>query len=251
MSINQVSIECPICYDDMDLLKNCVTTECGHKFHCSCLMKNASVNGFSCPMCRNVMAEEPESDDDDYSDDDYESEYDDFVHDALENNRIEDNMLTGFRMFHQQINGEEVELEQEEDEEEEEEVEMVKPSAEFIAAKLIAQGFTVTDMVKSLLLEHEEYSDDYDENHTKANQLFGALRVLINNYPRQSQIEIEKYEKAAETQRQVATRIAAQVSSDAQEETIVIKDGEIFHGRQEVEQSFGNQVQRYIMNNIN
>ena len=238
MSFNQVSIECPICYDDMDLLKNCVTTECGHKFHCSCLMKNASVNGFSCPMCRNVMAEEPESDDD--------AEYDNY----LENNRIEDNMLTGFRMFHQQINGEEVELEQEE--EEEEVVEMAKPSPEFIAAKLIAQGLTVTDMVKSLLLEHEEYSDDYDENHTKANQLFGALRVLINNYPRQSQREIEKYEKAAETQRQVATRIAAQVSSEAQEEAIVIKDGEIFHGRQEVEQIFGNQFQRFIgPNNIN
>jgi hypothetical protein len=203
------------------------------------------------------MAEEPESDDDDYSDSEYESEYDDFVNNALENNRIEDDMLTGFRMFHQQINGEEVELEPEQDEEEEE-VEMVKPSAEFIAAKLIAQGLTVTDMVKSLLLEHEEYSDDYDENHTKANQLFGAVRVLINNYPRQSQIEIERYEKAAETQRQVATRLAAQVlaqvsasnAEDAQE-AIVIKDGEIFNGRQEVEHSFGIQVQRYMMNNIN
>jgi hypothetical protein len=65
---NQTIIECPICYDEIDVLKNCVTTECGHQFHCNCLMRNSATNGFSCPMCRSVMAEEPElsdSDDDD------------------------------------------------------------------------------------------------------------------------------------------------------------------------------------------
>ena len=31
---NKEIIECPICYDEIDPQKNCVTTECGHQFHC-------------------------------------------------------------------------------------------------------------------------------------------------------------------------------------------------------------------------
>ena len=30
--------ECPICYEEIENNKNCVTTECGHNFHCSCLI---------------------------------------------------------------------------------------------------------------------------------------------------------------------------------------------------------------------
>ena len=101
MSSNEQNIECPICYDEIDVLKNCVTTECGHQFHCSCLMKNSATNGFSCPMCRSVMAEELESE----SDEDAESLEDDDLEE------IEDNALTSFRMFHQQLAGEEVEEE--------------------------------------------------------------------------------------------------------------------------------------------
>ena len=61
--------ECPICMDDIIGLNNRVTTECGHAFHCSCLMQNAAHNGFGCPYCRTVMAEEPVEDDDDDQDD--------------------------------------------------------------------------------------------------------------------------------------------------------------------------------------
>ena len=48
---------CPICLSDIEGVSNKVTTECGHSFHCSCLMHNALVNGFSCPCCRTVMAQ--------------------------------------------------------------------------------------------------------------------------------------------------------------------------------------------------
>lgn len=50
-------MECPICYDEIETTKNCITTECGHKFHAKCLMKNARINGFSCPSCRAQMVE--------------------------------------------------------------------------------------------------------------------------------------------------------------------------------------------------
>ena len=69
-------MECPICLEIVDVSKNCVVTECGHSFHCACLMRNAVTNGFGCPMCRTAMAEEPEDDDDD-SEDDYDSLFSD------------------------------------------------------------------------------------------------------------------------------------------------------------------------------
>jgi hypothetical protein len=46
--------DCPICYEAIHDT-NCVTTECGHKFHTNCLLKNISFNGYKCPYCRETM----------------------------------------------------------------------------------------------------------------------------------------------------------------------------------------------------
>jgi hypothetical protein len=248
MSLNQESTntECPICFDDIDQLKNCVTTVCGHIFHCSCLMKNAVNNGFSCPICRNVMAEELESESESEFESDVESEW------SNESATIDDDALTSFRMFHQQLNNEEVELEPE-GEPEEEVVDMVKPNPEFIAGKLIAQGITMTDLVKTLLLDHEEYDDEYGEYEIKTNQLFGALRILISNYSRQPQTEIDRFEKSAKTQEQVTSAI---VNSELQSistnqatviEKILIVNGQIVDGRKTAHRYFGSQSQQYIL----
>jgi hypothetical protein len=247
MFLNQESAntECPICFDDIDQLKNCVTTECGHIFHCSCLMKNAVNNGFSCPMCRNVMAEEIESE----SESDNESEW------TLESVTNDDDALTSFRMFHQQLNNEEVEPEPELEgaNEAEELVNMVKPNPEFIAGKLIAQGITITDLVKTLLVDHEEYDEEYEEYEIKTNQLFGALRIIITNYSRQPQTEIDRFEKAAKTQEQVTSIV---VNSELQsmptnEETVIEKilivNGKIVDGRKTAHRYFGSQAEQYIM----
>jgi len=182
MSTEQ-NIECPICYDDIDIKKNCITTECGHIFHCKCLLQNAATNGFACPMCRSTMATEPElSDDEDeyeeYSDDEDDEEYN-------------DNALTSFRMFHQQLAGEDVEEEQPVEEEQiplvaEPPVE-VKPNAAYIAAKLVSQGLTMEDMVKCLLVEHEEYEPDIETNDSCSNRMFGKFRQIISNYKREQQ----------------------------------------------------------------
>lgn len=69
------TIDCPICMDPIDGNKNSVVTECGHKFHCSCLMKNSCHNGFDCPMCRATMVEDMEEDDDDEEQEEEEYEY--------------------------------------------------------------------------------------------------------------------------------------------------------------------------------
>lgn len=59
---NKQEMECPICYDPIEQTRNCITTECGHQFHAACLMKNARINGFSCPSCRAQMVLEDVTD---------------------------------------------------------------------------------------------------------------------------------------------------------------------------------------------
>jgi hypothetical protein len=50
-------INCPICWDVIEVNRNCTTTDCGHCFHTICLMQNVAHNGFGCPYCRAVMTE--------------------------------------------------------------------------------------------------------------------------------------------------------------------------------------------------
>ena len=51
-------LECPICLCSIKNKKtDFIATDCGHCFHASCLMRHLSMNGFSCPYCRNMMAE--------------------------------------------------------------------------------------------------------------------------------------------------------------------------------------------------
>jgi hypothetical protein len=71
------SIECPICYDEITNV-NCVTTECCHTFHASCLFKNMN-NNVDCPLCRKELVET--KDDDEDSDEDSE-EYEDDSNDG-------------------------------------------------------------------------------------------------------------------------------------------------------------------------
>ena len=147
--------ECPICLEEIVGLKNRVTTECGHTFHCRCLLTNIAHNGFGCPFCRAELADEVEDSDDDEdeydsdedgparyedsSDDDasrasdYDSEDDDFENEIgymyhKMNAMEEDHLLRGFRWLFQPLNTEEniseaaiSEAEEEEEEEEEEE----------------------------------------------------------------------------------------------------------------------------------
>jgi hypothetical protein len=188
MSSEQMN-ECPICYESIEQIKNCVTTECGHQFHCKCLMQNAATNGFSCPMCRTTMATELESDDED----EY-SEYSDYYEDS--EGIFDDNTLTSFRMFHQQLAGEEVEEEEEDpnedvEEDEDEEEEGPKPTSEFITSKLIAQGITMEDLVKCMLIDHEEYEENAETYNRCADRMFGKFRIIISNYSRQQSEQSE------------------------------------------------------------
>ena len=104
--------ECSICLEAIESNINKVITECGHAFHCSCIMTNIIHNGFNCPNCRAKMAEEPS---DEETEDDNSRPWsgtDDMSFFEDEDREIyEDDMLRGFRMFNNRINGEEHEYE--------------------------------------------------------------------------------------------------------------------------------------------
>jgi hypothetical protein len=160
---------------------NKTTTECGHIFHCSCLMRNTAHNGYGCPCCRGVMAETiddsetidgSEDDDDDYDDDDDDDD-----------EPYDDDVLTTFRMFHQYIENEEIEDEPIKDDDDEQIVNINIPTPEFISQRLQNIGVSFEDMVKCLLVNHIEYEDDIINNN-KDNQLFGQIRIIVSNYPR-------------------------------------------------------------------
>ena len=125
--------ECPICLEEIVGLKNRVTTECGHTFHCRCLLTNIAHNGFGCPFCRAELADEVQDSDaeseydsdedgparyEDSSDDDasrasdYDSEQDDLDGELeyIKNEIVkmkDDHVLRGFRWLFQPLNAEE------------------------------------------------------------------------------------------------------------------------------------------------
>lgn len=90
--------DCPICLDEINETKNKTITDCGHKFHTSCLMKNSSLNGFGCPYCREQLFKPTQKD--------YVKKV--FISD-LNFIKNENYILDGFRCLHQRNNNEELE----------------------------------------------------------------------------------------------------------------------------------------------
>ncbi len=206
-------IDCPICMDCIETTtKNCVTTECGHCFHASCLMQSVAHNGFGCPYCRTAMAEVPAESDDEY-DDNYNDDTTVFEEDAL----------TSFRMFHQRINGEEVEEEDEDndwdtvngDEEDEQEQEVQRaPDAAYVAQKLVERGITFEDLVKNILFEEDFDNDDFESYanyERRASEVYGQFRAIITRYrPSTSVVQSEPPVTVTTTQ-VVTTPVAKQI----------------------------------------
>jgi len=198
-----INAECPICMDAIEGLCNRVVTECGHAFHCACLMQNASHNGFGCPYCRTAMATEPLNEDDD--DDDGWS---------VDETVFEENALTSFRLFHQRNTGEELEEEEEdwetdsesEAEEEEEEEEPVQapapvaqvpvtetpsvPDSTYTSNKLKDRGVTFEDLVKHILnTEHDQWGEHYGDYTRRSDEGYGQFKAVMSNYARSQRIQ--------------------------------------------------------------
>ena len=173
--------ECPICMEPIETQRNCVTTECGHCFHTSCLMTSVAHNGFGCPYCRTKMAEEVADEESDYDDDEEEiyEQYDDYA-------------LRGLRFFNNNINGEQHDQEDlddegedaEEDDEEvvEEAEEVTPPPVSYVAQKLVEQGINIEDLLKAVLCSVNNYESDYEDFERVENEIFGRVQTILNNY---------------------------------------------------------------------
>ena len=177
--------ECPICMDAIEASKNCVVTDCGHSFHCSCLMQNAVYNGFGCPYCRTTMAPEPQLKDDEEEDDEETNYFDDDEEDM-------DNVLTSFRMFMQRLDGEEPEEEPEEEPDwitdygSVDEYEANFPDSTHVTAKLLERGISYETLVRVILIQ-EHFAllrEPTDEMRRTCNELFGQFRAIISRYSR-------------------------------------------------------------------
>jgi hypothetical protein len=149
-------------------------------------MQNAAHNGFGCPYCRTVMAEEPVEDEDEDEDDYTVSDYSPEV--------LTDNELASFRMFHQRleqgVEEQEEEEEQEgEEEEEEEEEEQEIPDSEYMAQKLNEKGITYEDLVKCLLwAEHSDLGSRYENYERRSNEVYGQIKKASRRFERQNNV---------------------------------------------------------------
>ena len=184
-------IDCPICMDCIESTsKNCVTTDCGHCFHTSCLMQSVAHNGFGCPYCRTAMAQVPDEEETLYSDEDGDEDYEEF-----EEEMFDDDALRGFRFFWNIINGEEHDVVDDDEEEaflDESEFEMNEfrnrhasnanttnvPSPSVVAQKLQEQGVTFEQLVLQSLTNHREYVPSSEVDLF----IYGRIRRIISTY---------------------------------------------------------------------
>ena len=184
MSANAV-VECPICMDPIEFNKNCLTTDCGHCFHTSCLMTSVAHNGFGCPYCRTKMAEEVADEDSEYDDESVSDDYEDELY--------SDYALRGLRLFNNNLNGEEHDQEDLDDEGEDAEEEadevdnggypvVAPPPVSYVAQKLAEQGVTMETLLKAVLCSVNNYERDYEDFERVENEIFGRLQTILNNY---------------------------------------------------------------------
>ena len=148
MSAQKEPVECCICMDSINLANNNCVTPCGHTFCFQCLAKALEKNN-TCPCCRAVLMEEENNDDDDNDETIWSEFSDEDDEDVLD----EDEVLTGFRMFHQRLAGEETEPDDEVSNSDENATDMDEEDDESLAeveditAKLQSRGITMIDLV--------------------------------------------------------------------------------------------------------
>jgi hypothetical protein len=92
--------------------------------------------------------------------------------------------LRGLRLFNNNLDGEEHDTEDVNDEVAAEMVHTANPSAAFITEKLVEQNVTMEDLVKCLLLEHDEYDDEETEIELTRvdDDIYDKFSEIIKNY---------------------------------------------------------------------
>jgi len=129
------------------------------------------------------MADEVAEENSDYDDESESDEYE----------LYDDDVLRGFRLFNNNINGEEhdeddVEEEtfvNEESESEagaEDEATQLPPPVPYLAQKLVEQGVTMEQLLKAVLCSCHDYQRDYEDFERVESEIVGRITTILNNY---------------------------------------------------------------------
>ena len=184
---SESEFECPICMDTIGPI-NCMTTECGHKFHANCLMKNIDRNGFTCPCCRSQMVEECEDSDTEYDSDGTESDDSEWseTHD-------DEYALRGLRFFTNLLEGEE--HDQRDLIDEYQDVDPLPgsdrkiPSVDFVAEKLKEQGATFEQLIAWIMIDHTDEITEEDRVNEKiielehfSGDMYDKIKTIIDGF---------------------------------------------------------------------
>jgi hypothetical protein len=151
-------------------------------------MQSVAHTGFGCPYCRSVMAEVPEED---YEEEEVYSLGDD-----------ESDMLRGFRLFFNNVYGEEhdefdmicedayEQYDMSEYDEHDDEPNPNIPSTDFVAEKLREQGVTMESLTRVIcLLEHDEYRSASRDAHQTVDLIYGKVRAILANFNPERRVE--------------------------------------------------------------
>ena len=215
---NQEPIDCPICLDVIGDTNN-IITECGHKFHASCIMINIVSNGFNCPCCRFVMAKNHKQDEDDEStidDDEYDDEssttstdLDDeepFSEDSLRGLRLLTNLLEGiendqqdivaeYQYNEQQVSSDDNQNEQQVSSDDNQNERPVAPTLTQMCAIFRDREITYDQLVAWVMLDHDEYDDINTELERYSGDIWYHIRTIVSNFTPQSEpVEPESVE---------------------------------------------------------
>ena len=167
--------ECAICLDDIIGDSNFTVTECGHHFHTTCMLRNFCQRA-ECPMCRKMLVDLPEEEEDDEDDEiEYVGEGSD---EEDEDEEDDDELPVGDAAAD---NGYNVELE--------------NMTCRELADKLMAQGYTMADMLfygmgYRHVSERERLNDAFDD------EIAEAISKILN--PEESEQEIVEVSEATE-----------------------------------------------------
>lgn len=203
---------CPICLDEISGEKNKVTTECGHVFHNSCLMKNVFHNGFGCPYCRTEMSNIDEEDDEEDDDESFGSSYGSVTTTQTFGETSEENyLLRGARWLFQRTEGDALSDD------------LPTPSVDFVAQQLLAKGFTLRDIVGTFLVSSRRYMEDRDRFIDTETRIQEELNEIICGFTQEQadeQAEQERETRVRENAMAIAEEISRKQDQEEYEEFV-------------------------------
>lgn len=94
--------ECAICLCELTTT-NFTSTECGHRFHSSCVFKSLMVRGIGCPLCRRELTDAPPPKDDESEDEYDESDASDSEADDILDSRTVSTVESSPRLTCKQV----------------------------------------------------------------------------------------------------------------------------------------------------